>query len=135
MMHTIIRRAGWRVTRLLLLGWLLTVSLVAGTYAVALAHANLARSEPSSNAVLARSPSEVRAWFTEAPEPKFSQLTVTDSAGNHVDTGDTRPMPGDPLGLAITLQPDLPEGVYTVGWKTLSAVDGHETRGLFAFAV
>ena len=30
---------------------------------------------------------------------------------------------------------DQPPGTYTVLWKALSAVDGHVTRGAFAFTV
>ncbi len=101
----------------------------------ALAHAQLARSEPVANAVLPRSPGEVRAWFTERLEPRFSQLTVQNAQNERVDLGNSRVAPTDPYQMTVGLPPDLPEGVYTVAWKTLSTEDGHEAHGLFAFAV
>lgn len=98
------------------------------------AHANLTRSEPAADTNLSGAPTEVRLWFSEQPELRYSEIAVYDEAQQRYDTGTTRSLPGEPLGLAITLRP-LPTGIYTVVWKTTSAVDGHTTSGSFAFGV
>ncbi|TMB78676.1 MAG: hypothetical protein E6J52_04250 [Chloroflexi bacterium] len=42
---------------------------------------------------------------------------------------------GDESNTLRTAVPDLPEGGYLVSWTARSAVDGHETKGAFAFVV
>ena len=42
--------------------------------------------------------------------------------------------PADGTHLSVALKP-LPNGVYTVSWRVLSAADGHVTTGAFPFAV
>ena len=114
------------------------VSLSAGSLAgparLAEAHANLVRSEPAANSVLADSPPAVQLWFSETPEPRFSEIAVYTSASVPVKTGALQVAPEDHNALFIKLDP-LPPGTYTVAWKALSAVDGHTTAGAFAFAV
>ena len=48
--------------------------------------------------------------------------------------GPAAAVPGGPSTVAITLPP-LADGVYTVSWRTVSAIDGHVATGVFAFAV
>lgn len=103
-----------------------------GAASAALAHANYVRSVPEADARLARPPTEVRIVFSEPPEPRFSEITVLDVSGGRMDAGGTSRL--DDLTLRVGLK-DLPEGGYTVAWHVLSAVDGHETRGSFVFAV
>jgi copper transport protein len=98
------------------------------------AHANLARSEPVAGSPNPVAPTEVRLFFTENPEPKYSEIKIYDPNRKEYTQGVLRPIAGDPLGLAIDVQP-LPEGFYTVVWRANSAVDGHTTAGSFAFAV
>ncbi|MFN8516724.1 MAG: CopD family protein [Chloroflexia bacterium] len=98
------------------------------------AHANLDRSEPVARSAVAVSPSEIRLFFTEPPELRYSEIVVYDANLQHHEQGSLRAIPGDSLGMAISVQ-QLPEGIYTVAWKALSSVDGHETQGSFAFAV
>ena len=117
-----------------LLLWLLLLVCLA-LPAQVLAHAALIRSEPTAGARLDRAPRTVRAWFTESLEPGFSALQVLDASGAAVDLGDSRVTPDDPASMIVSLPPELPEGSYTVSWKTLSAVDGHAIRGLFTFGV
>ena len=113
----------------------LGLGLLFGAHGVALAHANLVRSIPAANAVLDASPPELRLWFSEAPEPRFSEVQLLDRAGKPVVAlGPLRPDPSDQSELAASLQP-LPPGVYTVVWRATSAIDGHGTMGSFAFVV
>jgi copper transport protein len=97
------------------------------------AHALLQASVPAGGTVLQRAPADVTLTFTEAPEPSLSFVHVLDSAGRQV-RGGARPVPGHPLELRVPLGP-LPNGVYTVTWRTVSRVDGHVTGGSFAFGI
>ena len=97
------------------------------------AHANYVRSNPASDARLVKPPTEVRIEFSEPPDPKGSEIAVLDTAGARHDKGNVAPS-GDPNGLKIPLGP-IADGGYTVAWTATSAVDGHTTKGSFAFVV
>ncbi len=98
------------------------------------AHAVLLRSNPAANSVLPQAPVQVELFFTETLEPGLSTIEVFDSSNRVVDAGDVRVDPADPTRMTVTLHA-LPDGVYTVTWKALSTVDGHQTVGSFPFAV
>jgi copper transport protein len=97
------------------------------------AHANYVRSNPASDARLVRPPAEVRIQFSEPPDAKGSEIQVLDTTGKRYDKGDIAPS-GDPNGLRVSVAP-LPDGGYLVAWTATSAVDGHSTKGSFAFVV
>ena len=99
------------------------------------AHANLADADPAPNSVLETAPSNITIWFTEPLEPSFSSIEVLDSRGSRVDNDDSAVNPSDPTVMQVTLQGDLPNGTYTVAWRTLSTVDGHTIRGTFFYSV
>jgi len=96
-------------------------------------HANYVSSNPASDARLLKPPSEVRIVFSEPPDPKGSDIQVLDTSGKRHDRGDVGPS-GDPNGLRVSLEA-IPDGGYTVAWTTRSAVDGHTTKGSFAFVI
>ena len=104
------------------------------TPADASAHAGLASSDPLAGATLGAAPTEVRLSFSEPPEPSLSEVTVSGSDGAALEGGLPEAAPGDPLSLAVPL-PNLGRGVYTVGYRAISTVDGHATEGTFAFGV
>ena len=97
------------------------------------AHANYLRSNPASDARLVKAPTEVRIEFSEPPDPKGSEIQVLDTQGHRHDKGDVG-LSGDPNGLRVSLEP-IADGGYLVAWTTTSAVDGHTTKGSFAFAI
>ncbi|MDE2821890.1 MAG: copper resistance protein CopC [Chloroflexota bacterium] len=99
------------------------------------AHANLADADPAPNSVLDSAPSKVTIWFTEPLEPSFSAIEVLNSEGGRVDNDDSAVDPSDPTVMQVSLQEDLPNGTYTVAWRTLSTVDGHTIRGTFFYSV
>jgi copper transport protein len=113
-----------------------TVVLIYSTWAVTLAsaHALLVRSNPAANAVLEQAPAQVELYFSEPLEPKLSSISVVDSNLLIVDAGDVRVDSADATRMTVTLHA-LPDGVYTVSWKALSAIDGHQSSGTFPFAV
>lgn len=99
-----------------------------------LAHANLVKSDPSPNEVLSRAPSEIRLWFSEPLEPAFSHITLRDSNGNIIETNDATVDPTDTRQLALAMG-NLPNGVYTISWRVVSAADGHQTQGSIPFSI
>jgi copper transport protein len=96
------------------------------------AHAGLVRTDPVAGAALGAAPSSVQLVFSERVEPELSEVRVLDRAGMAQQIGP--PVSGDPSSLRVPLR-KLPRGVYTVMWRSLSAVDGHATAGSFAFGV
>ena len=100
----------------------------------AAAHALPQSSSPSAGATLSTPPAKVTITFGERPDPKLSAINVLDSKGAVVTAGPTVAASADPLTLEVPLQP-LAGGVYTVSWRTVSAIDGHRATGSFAFGL
>jgi copper transport protein len=59
---------------------------------------------------------------------------VIDANGVIVDAGDVRVDPSDATRMTVSLR-SLTDGVYTVTWKVVSTLDGHQTVGSYPFAV
>ncbi len=126
---------------------LLTVGVVAAVVAFALvglgavtppasAHALLARSQPAAGESLAGAPHQLTLSFTEAPDPRLSSVELLDSAGAVVaGASPARAVAGRPAELRVTLTRALPDGAYTVRWRTVSRIDGHVAESSFVFAV
>ena len=96
----------------------------------ATAHACLDHAEPRVGNKVATAPREVTLWFTQKLETAFSTITVTNAAGQRVDTGKAR-VSGNQMSIA--LRPGGP-GTYHVTWHVLS-VDTHAIDGNFTFQV
>ena len=103
--------------------------------AVAEAHANLLRSEPAIGAVLHEAPHRMQLWFSEEPEPRFSEVALFDATRQRLTDAPAQVAPGEPLSLLLDLPSDLADGAYTVVWRVLSKVDGHVTAGSVPFTV
>jgi copper transport protein len=99
------------------------------------AHANLERAEPTPGTALDQSPPQLRLTFSEAVDGGFSKVQVLDDRRDTVDKGDSRVAPDDPRSMLVSLPGGLPNGVYTVQWRTLSAVDGHTVTGAYPLIV
>lgn len=97
------------------------------------AHAVYVRSSPAADARLLRPPAEVQISWSEPIDARFSEIQVLDAAGKRVAVGKTT-AGSDGETLVATLPP-IGDGGYTVSWRVLSSVDGHETRGSYAFAL
>jgi methionine-rich copper-binding protein CopC len=104
-----------------------------GAAASARAHAFLDHASPAVGSSVPTSPPVVTLWFTQDLEPAFSDVTVTNEAGQRVDLGNARIPPGSPAELEIGLK-QLPPGTYLVSWHVVS-VDTHPTEGTFTFEV
>jgi copper transport protein len=115
---------------------LATTAAVAGALAlpaVASAHAVLVRTVPSASGVVNSPPAQVALTYSEAVEPRFAIVSVTNAAGRQQTNGSpTRSAQNpDELDVPVGL---LAEGWYLVYWRVIS-VDGHPVRGAFTFAV
>lgn len=76
----------------------------------------------------------MRITFSEPTDPAGSDVAVLDTSGARKDSGQVRSATDEGNTLAVSV-PALPEGGYLVSWTARSAVDGHETKGAFAFAI
>jgi methionine-rich copper-binding protein CopC len=114
------------------------VVLVAGALTIfgapsARAHAFLDHASPAVGSSVPAAPAVVTLWFTQDLEPAFSDVTVTNEAGQRVDLGNAHIPQGSPAELQIGLKPLL-RGTYLVSWHVVS-VDTHPTEGTFTFDV
>jgi methionine-rich copper-binding protein CopC len=108
-------------------------AVVMGTAQPARPHAFLDHASPAVGSSVPASPPVVTLWFTQDLEPAFSDVTVTNEAGQRVDLGSARIPQGSPAELQIGLK-QLPPGTYLVSWHVVS-VDTHPTEGTFTFEV
>src|SRR3954454_8037051 len=97
----------------------------------AAAHSGLLRSDPSADATLGASPAAVKLTFSERPQASLADIAVRDRSGRPVQLGRPQPVAGEPLALSVSVG-KLPRGVYTVGWRVVSAVDGQLSSGAYA---
>jgi copper transport protein len=97
------------------------------------AHAALVRTVPEASRTLNGAPAQVQLTFSEAVEPRFAIVSVTDAGAHRVTAGPPRRSPSDPNTLLVPLK-HVPPGWYLVYWRVIS-VDGHPVRGAFTFAV
>jgi copper resistance protein C len=104
-----------------------------------LAHATLLRATPAIDTHVSHLPREIRLWFSESLENRFSRITVHRAMRDgvtgeiklqeRVDTG-LSAGPRVTRELAVQLPETLPPGLYLVQWKVLS-IDAHRTTGSF----
>ena len=102
--------------------------------ASAFAHAVLLRTTPSASVTLNKPPRTLQMTFSEAVEPRFATVSVTDPQAQAQTAGGPTRSPSDPDTLVTALKPNLAEGWYLVYWRVISA-DGHPVKGAFTFAV
>lgn len=118
--------------RMIVAAAVLAVAVTRGAVTVH-AHAFLDHASPAVGSSVPTAPAAVTMWFTQQLEPAFTTATVTDQAGNPVDTGPAQVDAKDQTELRVPLK-KLPPGTYTVAWHALS-VDTHTTTGHFIFTV
>ena len=101
------------------------------------AHADYDRSVPSAGEVVSQAPQQVQVWFTQELFRREGQnaLEVYGPDDQRVDQDDAVIDDDNRKLMTVSLQSDLPNGVYTVRWRTLSADDGDEADGNFQFTI
>jgi methionine-rich copper-binding protein CopC len=114
---------------------LLAVALLVSGAPSASAHARYERSEPMAGDMVETSPFVVKVWFNQELM-SASTISVVDQDGVQVDLADGHVDLDDPdRKVMVVSLPELPMGVYTVNWNTLSAEDGDWADGRFAIGV
>jgi len=112
--------------------WIAALLVALALVPAAHAHAVLEESRPASDAVVAASPARVTLRFSESVDAAPGALRVLDGSGRRVDDGALSRPNAD--SIAVGLEPDLPDGTYTVAWRVVSA-DTHPVAGAFVFHV
>ncbi|KVA53779.1 copper resistance protein [Burkholderia cepacia] len=97
------------------------------------AHALPKTQEPAAGATLSTAPHTVSIGFSEALEPAFSSIAVTDSHGQSVTDGKSSVDAGNRKRMHVALA-SLTAGTYTVTWIAVAS-DGHRTQGHYAFTL
>jgi copper transport protein len=88
---------------------------------------------PEASATVNVPPQQVELTYSEAVEPRFATVSVTDAAGRQQTAGPPQRSPANPDTLVVPLTTTV-QGWYLVYWRAIS-VDGHPVRGAFTFAV
>jgi methionine-rich copper-binding protein CopC len=104
-----------------------TSAAIAGTF-----HLRLVRAEPAVEGAVAQAPSEIRLFFSEAPNLKATSIRVTTEAGAAVESALPAADAKDAKVVYATLKSPAAPGTYTVNWRTTSN-DGHLVRGEYHF--
>jgi len=128
--------AGWRPLKLAALLAIAAFACLAGPVQIASAHAGLESSEPAAGSSVSTPPKAIVLTFAEDPDASLSLVRLLDAEGKTVPgVSDANAVTGKPKELQVTLAQALGQGVYTVNWRSVSAVDGHVQSGAFAFGV
>ena len=98
----------------------------------AFAHAHPKTMAPAPDST-GPAPTRISITFSEAVEPKFSSIKLTNTEGKSVDPEASKPVPGDPATITLAV-PSLLPGTYVVHWANVS-VDGHRLQGSYKFTV
>jgi methionine-rich copper-binding protein CopC len=105
--------------------------LVLGSSTVASAHDQLIDSVPGGDRRLEQAPVEIRLEFSAEVMDVGAAVVVADATGEDRATG--APVV-DGQVVTVPLEPDLPDGGYTVRWRVVSS-DGHPITGSIPFGV
>ena len=100
----------------------------------ALAHAHLKTPVPADKAVIDSSPQNLTLTFTEDVEPAFSGVEVLNAQNQPMAVEKAKLNDKKHDQLIVPISKPLPSGHYQVNWHVLS-VDGHKTKGSYAFSV
>ncbi len=60
---------------------------------------------------------------------------MTGPDGTPVNLGDSQVVVNDQTSMSVALMPNLPDGVYSVQWTTLSAEDNTSATGSYSFTI
>lgn len=115
--------------------FVIAILLAAGVQP-AWAHAKLTASVPMANEMAMPVPTEIRLTFSDSVDPAITKIDISVAGPHHepVAIKDMAPAADDANVLVVHLQSGekLPDGLYTVTWKTL-CIDGHKGSGSFAY--
>lgn len=113
---------------------LLAALATLGPVRPAWSHADMVKSSPAAGSVVAQTPTEIRAWFSEELAVKPSTLRLFDAHNSLLATGGIDPKIArhDVMRLAA---PHLSVETYLVRWHAVAADDSKATDGSFRFSI
>lgn len=109
---------------------IISVQLVSG--GLAGAHAVQKTFSPAPDSVVTSAPDQLNMVFTEGV--KEFQVDVLNEKGESISASSAILDPKDSTRVTVPLKKGIPQGAYTVKWKTLSN-DGHNSSGYYKFYV
>ncbi|HWC80241.1 MAG TPA: copper resistance CopC family protein [Pseudonocardiaceae bacterium] len=118
--------------RRLLIGCALAGAAVFGLATPAFAHNVLVGSNPADGARLATGPTSVELDFNAPVQNGPNVITVIGPGGGHWEQTQNATVDGDTVATSVA--PLGPAGVYTVGYRIISA-DGHPVQGEVTFTL
>jgi copper transport protein len=120
-------------TRLLVTGLVAFGFLIAAA-PEASAHAELLGTTPSNGEHLAIAPAEIVLRFSEKVTPVRDGFGLLDGRGKKLGDTQGESLDGDPTRVRVPVPGSMPDGVYSVTWRVVSA-DSHPVHGAFVFSV
>ena len=96
----------------------------------AMAHAFLQGAVPAAGATVDGGPTRIDLHFSEALEPAFSRIEVTDASGRDMSLAGVVAH-GAEMSIALKA---LGPGAYRVKWRAMS-IDTHRSEGNYTFRV
>lgn len=117
-------------TRSLLVLFIAAIATL-GLATPAFAHDTVDTTSPGVGTVVSTEPENVALTFNEAVVQIGNDIVVNDTAGSNWADGDIRI---DGNTVSVALKPAMPDGVYTVVWRVVSA-DGHPVSGSYVFGL
>ncbi len=100
---------------------------------IAAAHTALASSDPAEGANVTAPPTIIALTFTEDINPAFANVAVSSAGGRNWVSGSPQ-VEGPRLTAALGDPDRLASGIYTVGYRVVSA-DGHPVAGSYTFSI
>ncbi|KLN62688.1 hypothetical protein WH96_03400 [Kiloniella spongiae] len=95
-----------------------------------IAHTKVTSTVPANEAVLKKSPDEIKLTLPESL--KITALKLLDNQGNELTLKQDKNL--NPVTEKIAIPPSLDAGTYRVIWRGISA-DGHPIKGQITFTV
>lgn len=96
------------------------------------AHADLLDADPRPNSRVDQAPDELELRFSERLEDRYTRIEVV--GPNGTDHARATQIQDDRVRVTVPLD-EMPDGLYTVRWRTLSAADGHTRAGVYLLGV
>lgn len=97
-------------------------------------HLKLLKASPAQDSTVSTPPTEIRLWFSMAPELKLTTIHLTTKSGTEIALAPLVRGPANDASVAAPIRSTLGAGSYHVAWRTMSS-DGHVVKGEYAFAV
>lgn len=120
--------------RRVLIAAVAALAVAIGVAGPAHAHAELVSAEPAINGSVTDAPERIILVFSEALDPDRVRIELLDVLGRQVTGLGTPAVDADNRTVTVPIA-DLATGVFTVSYEVVSLVDGHATRGTYAFLI